>query len=213
MKCTHTYHVSQVTSNIFMTNFMLEPGSLLHLGNCHLCNSTQKWMENSGCSVSCAMLPFYLRGLTPAEAHIERICIFSSHPQGSWLLTIHSKASQAFRLRPCSPWTALGAVKFTWAFHLLCRLPKYFQDQITGLRRNLSNSNREMRNAQAVRRWQLGDVNVNFGVYFATSTLLISSGLRPSLVKCSNLQQKHSWWALYSVCLIIHARWKLYRQD
>ena len=113
----------------------------------------------------------------------------------------------------CSPWTALAAVKFTWAFHLLCWLPKYFQDQITGLRRNLSNSNREMRNAQAVRRWQLGDVNVNFGVYFATSTLLISSGLWPSLVKCSNLQQKHSWWALYSVCLIIHARWKLYRQD
>lgn len=123
MKCTHTYHVSQVTSNIFMTNFMLEPGSLLHLGNCHLCNSTQKWMENSGCSVSCAMLPFYLRGLTPAEAHIERICIFSSHPQGSWLLTIHSKASQAFRLRPVAlgqPWR-LSSSPGLFTFSVGCR--------------------------------------------------------------------------------------------
>ena len=51
-----------------------------------------------------------------------------------------------------SAWPALGAVKFTWAFHRLCWLLKYFQDQVTGLRRNLSNSNREMGNAQAVRQ-------------------------------------------------------------
>lgn len=123
-KCTHTYHVSQVTTTIFMMNFMLESGSLLHLGNCHLCNSTKKWMENSGCSVSCTMLLFCLRGLTPAEAHIERSC----HLQ----VTLKGPGYWGFTRSP------LRTVKFTWAFHHLCWLPKYFRDQIIGLRRKLS---------------------------------------------------------------------------
>lgn len=107
-----------------MMNFMLESGSLLHLGNCHLCNSTKKWMENSGCSVSCTMLLFCLRGLTPAEAHIERSC----HLQ----VTLKGPGYWGFTRSP------LRTVKFTWAFHHLCWLPKYFRDQIIGLRGKLS---------------------------------------------------------------------------
>ena len=195
-----------------MTNFMLESGSLLHLGNCHLCNSTQKWTENSGCSVSCAMPVLSQRCNSSWGSHWKDLHIFKS-PSRVLAIDDSLEGLSGLPAEACGPWTALGAIKFTWAFHRLCWLPKYFQDQNTGLWRNLLNSNREMGNAQAVRRWQVGDVSVNFGVYFATSTLLISSGLQPSLVKYNDLQQKHSWWALYSVCLITHARWKLHRQD
>ena len=78
----------------------------------------------SGCSVSCTMLLFCLRGLTPAEAHIERSC----HLQ----VTLKGPGYWGFTRSP------LRTVKFTWAFHHLCWLPKYFRDQIIGLRRKLS---------------------------------------------------------------------------
>ena len=157
-----------------MTNFVLEFGSLLHLGNCHLCKSTQKWLENSGCSVRCAMLLFYLRGLTQLRLTLKGSGICKS-PSRVLAIEDSLEGLSGHLAGAWSAWPALGAVKFTWAFHRLCWLLKYFQDQVTGLRRNLSNSNREMGNAQAVRQWQVGDVNVNFGVYFAASTLLISS--------------------------------------
>lgn len=119
----------------------------------------------------------------------------SSHPQGSWLLRIHSKPSQDSQVH-------LGFSPSLLAAEILPRSNYRVKEETL----------REMGNAQAVRQWQVGDVNVNVGVYFATSTLLISSGLQPSLGKYSNVQQKHSWWALCSICLITHARWKLYRQ-
>ena len=45
-----------------------------------------------------------------------------------------------------------------------------------------------MGSAQAVRQWQVGDVNVNFGVYSAASTLLISSATKSGKIQQSPIK-------------------------